>query len=131
MERKDCHTRANAIKVNPVRSYRTPSMTQVTDLQKAEQSGQHTGSTSDGSVWVESIGVALLGCGATTACWCAANVTGLGDAACANVFALDDVVGALDRFECGAVLGDVGGGLEVECAAVVLEGREGDTVGDG
>jgi hypothetical protein len=98
------------------------------DLHDTKDSSDNTSEANGGSAWVEVACVALLGGGGAGSGGggCAAGTAWRGLAASTDELALDHIVGACLGLECGAVGGDITGGLDVECTTVVLESRKSD-----
>ena len=92
---------------------------------QGEHGGEDTGQTE--SSWGEAdvVGCAR-GAGAAATGGGRAGIAWVGEGALALVLALDDIGWAVHVVEYVAGAGDVGGRLEVEGTAVVLEGRQRD-----
>jgi len=99
------------------------------DLQDTEDGSKNTCEANGSGAGVEVVCLALLGgAAAAGAGRCAADVAGCGLAACADEFALDDIVWTSLGLESSTVGGKIGGGLNVEGAMVVLESWERNAV---
>jgi hypothetical protein len=97
------------------------------DLHDTKDGSNNTGEADSSSAWVVVTCLALLGrCRSAGGGRSAANVTGSRLAASADVFALDNVVGAGLGLEGGTRAGDIARGLDVECATVIFESGKSD-----